>query len=128
MPAAGTETSQPIRREIVLGAGREDAVAAFTALTSARYRPTPRASATRCQAQPRLGDEISAAVAGAPDSVRAQLATLAAELPVDPVIVRAQWPGMDITAIEPYLAVLGKEVVRPLADVPVRDATVAIGS
>ena len=59
-------------------------------------------------------------------SVREQLATLAAELPVDPVIVRAQWPGMDIEAVEEYLAVLGKEIVQPLADVPVRDATLPV--
>jgi hypothetical protein len=33
---------------------------------------------------------------------------------------------MDIEAVEEYLAVLGKEIVQPLADVPVRDATLPV--
>lgn len=117
-------TAQPIRREIVLGRDREEAVAAFTAMTSARYQDY---SARERDSLPgTASSEIPAAITGSPDSVREQLATLAAELPVDPVIVRAQWPGMDIEAVEQYLAVLGKEVVQPLADVPVRDADLPV--
>lgn len=127
--ACGRERApQPIRREIVLGASREEAAAAFTALTAARYRSYSARERDSLPGTATAGDEISAAVAGDPESVRAQLAVLAAELPVDPVIVRAQWPGMDITEIEAYLAQLGEEIVRPLADLPVRDAAVAIGS
>jgi alkanesulfonate monooxygenase SsuD/methylene tetrahydromethanopterin reductase-like flavin-dependent oxidoreductase (luciferase family) len=93
-------------------------------MTSARYQDY---SARERDSLPgTASSEIPAAITGSPDSVREQLATLAAELPVDPVIVRAQWPGMDIEAVEEYLAVLGKEIVQPLADVPVRDATLPV--
>jgi alkanesulfonate monooxygenase SsuD/methylene tetrahydromethanopterin reductase-like flavin-dependent oxidoreductase (luciferase family) len=117
---------QPIRREIVLGRCREDAIASFTAMTSARYQSYSARERDSLPDTAAPGSEISAAIVGDPDTVRAQLAALAGELPVDPVIVRAQWPGMDITDTETYLAQLGNEVVGPLADVAVRDAALPI--
>lgn len=114
----GRETGpQPIRREIVLGADRDGAVARYHALTAPRFASYSARERDSLPGTAVAGDEVSAAILGDPDSVRDQLASLAAELPVDPVIVRAQWPGMDIDAIEAYLAQLGAEVVRPLADV-----------
>jgi alkanesulfonate monooxygenase SsuD/methylene tetrahydromethanopterin reductase-like flavin-dependent oxidoreductase (luciferase family) len=113
---------QPIRREIVLGADRADAVARYHALTAPRFESYSARERDSVPGTAAAGDEISAAVVGDPDSVRAQLAALAADLPVDPVIVRAQWPGRSITEIERYLKQLGDEVVGPLADVAVLDA------
>lgn len=108
---------QPIRREIVLGADRDDAVARYHALTASRFASYAARERESLPGTTAAGEEVSTAILGDPDSVRDQLAELVAELPVDPVIVRAQWPGMDIDAIEEYLAQLGAEVVHPLAQV-----------
>jgi alkanesulfonate monooxygenase SsuD/methylene tetrahydromethanopterin reductase-like flavin-dependent oxidoreductase (luciferase family) len=121
-------SAQPIRREIVLGSSHEDAVAAFGAMTADRYRSYSARERDLLPGTAAVGAESTAAVLGTPEDVRRQLAALASELPVDPVIVRAQWPGMDITEIEAYLAQLGTQVVRPLADLPVRDAAAAVSS
>lgn len=112
----------PIRREIVIGRSRSDALALFTAMTTARFR-----SYSLRERDSISGSAEVTAVAGTADDVRHQLVALAAELPVDPVIVRAQWPGMSIEDTERYLAQLGAEVVAPLRGVPVRDATRSLG-
>src|SRR6201996_3008022 len=74
---------QPIRREIVIGASRADALAAFGAMTAERFQSY---SARERDSIPT--SEGVTAVAGTADEVRGQLAELAAELPVDPGIVR----------------------------------------
>jgi alkanesulfonate monooxygenase SsuD/methylene tetrahydromethanopterin reductase-like flavin-dependent oxidoreductase (luciferase family) len=111
---------QPIRREIVLGSSREDAAERFTARTRQRF--ATYSARGRDTVPGAGGDELAAAIVGTPSSVRAQLQELASSLPVDPVIVRAQWPGMSVGEIEDYLTELGEEVVRPLADAAVRSA------
>lgn len=115
-------TAQPIRREIMIGRSRCDALDAFTAMTEARFR-----SYSLRERDSLPGSGGVTAIAGTANDVREQLAALAAELPVDPVIVRAQWPGMSIEETEKYLAQLGAEVVAPLRGTPVRDAARPIG-
>jgi alkanesulfonate monooxygenase SsuD/methylene tetrahydromethanopterin reductase-like flavin-dependent oxidoreductase (luciferase family) len=113
---------QPIRREIVLGPDEATARERFTAMTSVRYAQyAQREIATTGGPPP--GQESAAAMVGTPGSVRRQLLQLAGELPVGPVIVRAQWPGMDASDVAAYLSELGREVVRPLASAcPTRTA------
>lgn len=113
---------QPIRREIVLGTSQADAAETFTARTQHRFAIYSAHGRDTVPGMSAGGDEVTAAIVGTPAAVRAQLRNLAQSLPVDPVIVRAQWPGMSVAEIEEYLAELGEEVVRPLADVAVRDA------
>jgi alkanesulfonate monooxygenase SsuD/methylene tetrahydromethanopterin reductase-like flavin-dependent oxidoreductase (luciferase family) len=59
--------------------------------------------------------EGGAALLGSPDDVVEQLRELAARLPVGPIVVRAQWPGMSGDDVCSYLEELGESVVRPLA-------------
>jgi alkanesulfonate monooxygenase SsuD/methylene tetrahydromethanopterin reductase-like flavin-dependent oxidoreductase (luciferase family) len=107
---------QPIRREIVLGQDRDEALARFAAMTADRLQ----AYATRERAA--VGSGISAAVSGdtallgSPDDVIGQLRELTARLPVGPVVVRAQWPGMTGEDVCRYLDELGQHLVRPLAE------------
>jgi alkanesulfonate monooxygenase SsuD/methylene tetrahydromethanopterin reductase-like flavin-dependent oxidoreductase (luciferase family) len=104
----------PIRREIVLGRDREDARNRFVALTADRYRTYGQRERASLPAAA-LEDAGDAAILGDPDDVVRQLRDLAALLPVDPVIVRAQWPGMTVDEVCSYLDELGRYVVAPLA-------------
>jgi hypothetical protein len=67
-----------------------------------------------------LGGGVAAggatALLGDPDDVVGQVRGLAERLPVGPLIVRAQWPGMDDDDVCAYLDRLGECVVRPLAE------------
>ena len=100
----------PIRRDIVLGASAVDARSRFTAMTAQRFAEY---AARELDTLP--GDSAAAAIVGTPASVCAQLHELAAQLPIGPIIVRAQWPAMDTKDVRGYLAELGREVVQPLA-------------
>ncbi|HEX2849363.1 MAG TPA: LLM class flavin-dependent oxidoreductase [Acidimicrobiales bacterium] len=105
----------PIRREVVVGRDHEDARRRFVAMTSDRYRTyAERERTTIPAANP--GDEASTAILGDPDDVVAQLRDLSTRVPVGPVIVRAQWPGMSSDEVCAYLDDLGHHVVSALAD------------
>lgn len=115
--AAGRSVGpQPIRREIVLGRDEADARARFAAMTTRRFAEY----AAREHPGSAGGSAADAAVLGTPDAVRAQLVDLAERLPIGPVVVRAQWPGMRSADVTSYLGELGREVVGPLASAPLR--------
>lgn len=104
----------PIRREIVLGRDRDDAQTRFTAMTADRFRAYAERERLSLPGSTTSGDEGSTAVLGDADDVTAQLRVLGARLPVDTVIVRAQWPGMGPDDVVAHLDELGEHVVRPL--------------
>jgi alkanesulfonate monooxygenase SsuD/methylene tetrahydromethanopterin reductase-like flavin-dependent oxidoreductase (luciferase family) len=106
--------SLPLRREIILGADAAHARDRFAAMTAKRFAEYAAREIGSIGGAP-LGDEAAAAVLGTPEAVRAQLRELAERLPIGPVIVRAQWPGMSPTQVREYLAALGREVVLPLS-------------
>ena len=112
LPPAGRH---PIRREVVLGRDREDARRRFRAMTSERFRDYARRERLTLPGRPAAGEEASTALLGDPEDVVSQLQALGERLPVDTVIVRAQWPGMDPDDVAAYLDELGGHVVRPLA-------------
>ena len=51
---------------------------------------------------------------GTPSECIAQIRALAAVAPIDPIIVRAQWPDMPADAVEAYLDDLGREIIPAL--------------
>jgi alkanesulfonate monooxygenase SsuD/methylene tetrahydromethanopterin reductase-like flavin-dependent oxidoreductase (luciferase family) len=106
---------QPIRREIVLGLDRADARARFAAMTSDRLQAYAARERATVGSGLAVAAEGGAALLGSPDDVVEQLRELAARLPVGPIVVRAQWPGMSGDDVCSYLEELGESVVRPLA-------------
>ena len=57
-------------------------------------------------------------LAGSPDDVLAQIQRIAETLPVDPLILRAGWPGMDADWFVSYLDDLGSRLVPGIAAIP----------
>jgi alkanesulfonate monooxygenase SsuD/methylene tetrahydromethanopterin reductase-like flavin-dependent oxidoreductase (luciferase family) len=62
----------------------------------------------------------SHAVIGTPDDVVAQLVDLVTTLPVDPLMVRPQWPTMDADETIATIERLGREIVPALRDITPR--------
>jgi alkanesulfonate monooxygenase SsuD/methylene tetrahydromethanopterin reductase-like flavin-dependent oxidoreductase (luciferase family) len=111
-------TPQPIRREIILGADETDARGRFQRLTAARFESYANRERAALPGGVMPGDESSTAYLGTPQEVCIALEHLARSVPLGPVILRAQWPGMDAGEIEGYLRELGRLVVAPLRHVP----------
>lgn len=105
----------PLRREIVLGADRDAALARFTAMTADRFRAYAARERLAVPGSTADGDEASTAILGDRDAVVGQLRALDARLPIGVVIVRAQWPGMGPTDVTSYLDELGRDVVGVLS-------------
>jgi alkanesulfonate monooxygenase SsuD/methylene tetrahydromethanopterin reductase-like flavin-dependent oxidoreductase (luciferase family) len=118
----------PIRREIVPAPTTDAAYARFEAMAKERLieyarRSHPTRDAAELASAFR-GVAAREAICGTPDECVARLAELAATAPVDPVLVRADWPGMSIEDVEAYLDDLGRWVVPPVRDiVPVARVT-----
>ena len=53
---------------------------------------------------------------GTPDECVAQIRELAATFPIDPILVRAQWPHMSSDQVVAYLDDLGRDIVPAVAE------------
>ena len=111
---------QPLRREIVVGADREEAMT--TAIDRARGWYTQMAGLGHGKIHQ---DEVTSSmrtviergfVLGDAADCRAQLVSIGDRLPVEPIITRASWPGMSAEAAIEYLDELGKELIPSLRD------------
>ena len=61
------------------------------------------------------------AIIGTPDDVVAALVDLVTTLPVDPLMVRPQWPTMDVDETIATIERMGREIVPALKDIePIR--------
>jgi hypothetical protein len=68
-------------------------------------------------------------VLGSPEECAAQLRDIGSRVPVDPVITRANWPGMTADESVAYIDQLGEQLVPLLADFePVDEVAVTSGS
>jgi hypothetical protein len=54
----------------------------------------------------------------------AQIAELAAVVPIDPILVRAQWPHMSSDQVVEYLDDLGRDIVPAVAELQSVDRVV----
>ncbi|MBH0119940.1 LLM class flavin-dependent oxidoreductase [Rhodococcus sp. CX] len=116
----------PLRREIVPGRTTEAAFARFESMArdrllayAQRELVTRDADALREQFRQVAEKE---AIVGTPGECLAQLRDLAAQVPVDPVIVRAQWPDMSSDEVVAYLDDLGRDIVPGLSEITAIDA------
>lgn len=112
---------QPLRREVVVGRDQQDAVAKFREMAQARYvgyaAEELATVPSEAIAEEFAGTAVGHAVLGSASECVAQLRALAATLPVDPIIVRAHWPGMSAEAAIAAIEKIGREVIPELAEV-----------
>lgn len=124
---------QPLRRNILVADTHEEAIVEYARVAQGRYI-TYAQRGLDVMAGTNLEDDFAKAVAGhavvgTPEEVTRQLVDIVTTLPVDPLLVRPQWPPMSadetITAIER----LGRDVVPAVRAVqPRQDIAVATGA
>jgi len=116
----------PLRREIVPGRTSEAAFDRFETMARDRLLAyAQRELATRdARALREEFREVARreAIIGTPDECLSQLRDLAGQVPVDPVIVRAQWPDMSSDDVVAYLDDLGRDIVPGLNEIVSIDA------
>ncbi len=112
------QTLHPIRREIAIGKNYDDAFNAYESMVKERLLAyAQRSLATRNEEEiANAFREVAEreAFIGTPDDVVTKVQAMATQLPVDPLIIRAQWPGMTADDVVAYLDELGQHVVPAL--------------
>jgi alkanesulfonate monooxygenase SsuD/methylene tetrahydromethanopterin reductase-like flavin-dependent oxidoreductase (luciferase family) len=106
---------QPLRRNVLVADTREQAVTEYARVAQGRYI-TYAQRGLDVMAGTDLEQDFAAAVAGhavigTPDDVTKQLTDLVTTLPVDPLLVRPQWPTMDADETIAAIRRLGAQVV-----------------
>jgi len=106
---------QPLRRNVLVADTREQAVTEYARVAQGRYI-TYAQRGLDVMADADLEQDFAAAVAGhavigTPDDVTKQLTDLVTTLPVDPLLVRPQWPTMDADETIAAIKRLGTQVV-----------------
>jgi alkanesulfonate monooxygenase SsuD/methylene tetrahydromethanopterin reductase-like flavin-dependent oxidoreductase (luciferase family) len=110
---------QPLRRNAWVADTHEAAVDEYARLTQARYL-TYRERGLDVLEHADLRNDFEAAVSdhavlGTPDEVVAKLTEIVTTLPVDPLLLRPQWPTMSADDAVATLRRLGRDVVPALA-------------
>jgi alkanesulfonate monooxygenase SsuD/methylene tetrahydromethanopterin reductase-like flavin-dependent oxidoreductase (luciferase family) len=112
---------QPLRREIMVGRDREDALAKAVEVASPWYLNMAKTGHNKYVDPEGLIASIPGVLAGhwvlgdAGDCAR-QLREIGATVPVNPVITRANWPGMSPGESVSYIELLGEELIPALKD------------
>ena len=115
---------QPLRRNVLVADTREQAVIEYARVAQGRYI-TYAQRGLDVMAGTDLEQDFAAAVAGhavigTPDDVTKQLTDLVTTLPVDPLLVRPQWPTMDAAETIAAIKRLGTQVVPAIRAVEPR--------
>jgi alkanesulfonate monooxygenase SsuD/methylene tetrahydromethanopterin reductase-like flavin-dependent oxidoreductase (luciferase family) len=115
---------QPLRRNVLVADTREQAVTEYARVAQGRYI-TYAQRGLDVMADADLEQDFAAAVAGhavigTPDDVTKQLTDLVTTLPVDPLLVRPQWPTMDADETIAAIKRLGTQVVPAIRALPPR--------
>ncbi|MEV4643498.1 LLM class flavin-dependent oxidoreductase [Saccharopolyspora sp. NPDC049357] len=110
----------PLRRELMIGSDFDDAVTRFAAVARGKYEAYAGRGMTLLD-EGAVRDEFASTVQdhvilGDPGQCRAQIARIAQELPIGPLLIRPHWPGMDAEQTAAYLDEVGREIVAPLRD------------
>lgn len=110
----------PLRRELQLGFSPQDALERFAHVARVKYVSYASQGMQLLDAErverdfhDNVRDHV---LLGTPEQVCAQITDIAGRLPVGPLLVRPHWPGMDAEQTASYMREVGREVVRPLAD------------
>jgi alkanesulfonate monooxygenase SsuD/methylene tetrahydromethanopterin reductase-like flavin-dependent oxidoreductase (luciferase family) len=109
---------QPLRRNVLVGDTTEAALVEYARVAQGRYL-TYAQRGLDVMDERALSDDFAAAVAGhavvgTPEDVTRRLLDLVRALPVDPLLLRPQWPSMDAAETIEAIERLGREVVPAL--------------
>lgn len=113
---------QPLRRNAFVGATNDEAQARFVDVSKERYLAYARKELDILDEEALMGnffEEVKDSVAvGTAQQVIDHFTEVARELPIDPLVVKPQWPEMPIDEVIDYLDTMGREVIPALAEVP----------
>lgn len=117
-------TPQPLRRNCLVADTREEAMVEYARVAQGRYL-TYAAKGLDVMKNTDLENEFAEAVSGhaiigSPDEVVAQLTDLVTTLPVDPLLLRPQWPVMSADETIAAIQRLGREVVPAMNAIEAR--------
>jgi alkanesulfonate monooxygenase SsuD/methylene tetrahydromethanopterin reductase-like flavin-dependent oxidoreductase (luciferase family) len=112
---------QPLRREIMLGTDHDSALARAVEVATPWYVNMARTGHNKYVDPEGLVKSIPGVlsthwVLGSPQECAAQLRDIGATVPVDPVVTRANWPGMSPAESVAYIDQLGEQLIPLLAD------------
>lgn len=122
------QVKHPLRREIIPAATTDKAFERFESMAKDRLLAyAAKQLATRDAGE--LSREFRSVAAketfiGTPDECLDQISELAAVVPIDPILVRAQWPHMSSEQVVAYLDDLGRDIVPALRDIESVDRVV----
>jgi alkanesulfonate monooxygenase SsuD/methylene tetrahydromethanopterin reductase-like flavin-dependent oxidoreductase (luciferase family) len=121
--AAGLSRSgrQPLRREIMVGTDRAEALAKAVRVGSESYLNMARTGHRTFVDADDLRDSIGGVMAkhwilGSVADCAAQLREIGSMVPVNPVITRANWPGMSPDESVAYIELLGQELIPAMRE------------
>jgi len=109
---------QPLRRNCLVADSRDEAIVEFARVAQGRYL-TYVNKGLDVMKDADLENEFATAVSGhavigTPDDVVATLTDYVHKLPVDPLLLRPQWPTMDGDETVAAINRLGKDIVPPM--------------
>jgi alkanesulfonate monooxygenase SsuD/methylene tetrahydromethanopterin reductase-like flavin-dependent oxidoreductase (luciferase family) len=112
---------QPLRREIMVGADRADALAKAVEVASPWYINMAKTGHNKYVDPEGLLASIPGVleshwVLGDAAECASQLRAIGSQVPVNPVITRANWPGMSANESVAYIRLLGEELIPALKD------------
>jgi len=112
---------QPLRREIMLGKNREEALATAVRVATPWYVNMLKSGHYTYVDPDELVKSIPGVlsahwVLGDADDCAAQLRAIGDSVPVNPVITRANWPGMTADESVAYIGMLGEQLIPSLKD------------
>jgi alkanesulfonate monooxygenase SsuD/methylene tetrahydromethanopterin reductase-like flavin-dependent oxidoreductase (luciferase family) len=113
---------QPLRRNVLVADTTETAVAEYARVAKGRYVTYAQRGLDVFDAE-QLEREFAEAVSGhvvlgTPDEVVARLTELVTVLPVDPLLLRPQWPTMSADETVAAIRRLGREVLPSILPLP----------
>ncbi|MFB6393273.1 LLM class flavin-dependent oxidoreductase [Polymorphospora lycopeni] len=117
----GLPVRPPImRRDLILGRDRTDALERFGAMAQGRYLAYANRELAALDADT-VASNFSEAVkdtvlAGSPDQVIDQLRAIHDAVPLDAILVRPQWPDMSAADVVNYLDDLGRDIAPRLTE------------
>jgi alkanesulfonate monooxygenase SsuD/methylene tetrahydromethanopterin reductase-like flavin-dependent oxidoreductase (luciferase family) len=119
---------QPLRRNTFVAPTTEEAIAQFVKVSRDRYLAYAQKELDRYDEEELMRnfyETVKNSVAvGTAQEVIDHFTHIARELPVDPIVLRPEWPGMSIDEVLANMELMGREVIPALADVapmPIED-------
>jgi alkanesulfonate monooxygenase SsuD/methylene tetrahydromethanopterin reductase-like flavin-dependent oxidoreductase (luciferase family) len=113
---------QPLRREVSIGDTEQQAIDEYVRVAKSRYVTYSQRGNDVLGDRDLDNDFFNSVkdhvVYGTPESVTQQLVDIVTTLPVDPLLLRPQWPTMGADETIAVIERLGKDVVPTLAAIP----------